>query len=589
MVEAKENNEANKENTPNLNPESQILTENVTQATTLSGNDSLGLYSFGNSQYDKETTHVNVDNREIVKMVEAKENNDDKNHESFTTGSSETEFNEVEADNESTVHTSANKTIVNVLFEIDHCETVDVTARNSVMKRFRIAHKDASTIVDCEVLDTSQISTETEVDENMNETSSIPRKRSAVAVSLEIKKQKLSATDRTENSKVLILNTNAIEKISHVIVQPSNYKFKKRNTYRNKSKSCSADNDTSTGIENKSIDSVFRQTHVDVESNIGSDKWEDAEEMSRNSGVIDAGKYEQIARTAKLSRRDSNEGTKSAKLPSKRDAYSPKRTDIKTSNSEAPSPRVGSSLSPRKNAESIHFSLPSKTKTNKTPSLCPGALMLVFTLPNGKTLLHTGDFRAWPPMESYPVFWNRDIHTIYLDTTYCNPRYDFPTQDQSLEMALHILRQKKMVLEKAGKKFASEKFFLGLSRRVGCSVWACPEKERVLQTVEGKACSRDAPQACQLHVKLRCYLDSLQGAFSEVVAFKPSGWENGKNSCVERDSPKQVVPIVDISGGVKTIQKYFPCPFVYKDEIECQSKVTDYFSIQNRLQAAAVT
>lgn len=35
--------------------------------------------------------------------------------------------------------------------------------------------------------------------------------------------------------------------------------------------------------------------------------------------------------------------------------------------------------------------------------------------------------------------------------------------------------------------------------------------------------------------KLRAYLDSLKGAFNEVIAFKPSGWENGKNSAVEKD------------------------------------------------------
>lgn len=38
---------------------------------------------------------------------------------------------------------------------------------------------------------------------------------------------------------------------------------------------------------------------------------------------------------------------------------------------------------------------------------------------------------------------------------YCNPRYDFPTQDESLEVALNILRQKKLALEKVGKKFSS--------------------------------------------------------------------------------------------------------------------------------------
>ncbi|CAG4932463.1 unnamed protein product [Colias eurytheme] len=266
---------------------------------------------------------------------------------------------------------------------------------------------------------------------------------------------------------------------------------------------------------------------------------------------------------------------------------------------------------------------------------CPGAVMLVFTLPSGKTLLHTGDFRASPIMESYPIFWNRDIHTIYLDTTYCNPRYDFPTQDQSLEMALYHLRQKKTMLEKAGKKFSSvlivcgtytigkEKFFLGMARRVGCSVWACPEKDRVLRAVEGRSFSHAPPHSCQLHVvpmrdltheKLKSYLDSLQGAFSEVVAFKPSGWENGKNSCVEKDSvtiygipysehssfsemirfvkflkPKQVVPTVDISGGIKSVQKYFPCPLVFKEDIQSQSKVTDYFSLQRAHQVTAVT
>lgn len=80
------------------------------------------------------------------------------------------------------------------------------------------------------------MSTETEVDEDMNGNSCSPLKSYAEAVSLEIKKQKLSDTDRTENSKVLILNTNAIEKIFYVIVQPPKYKFVKRNLHRNKFK-----------------------------------------------------------------------------------------------------------------------------------------------------------------------------------------------------------------------------------------------------------------------------------------------------------------------------------------------------------------
>lgn len=45
-----------------------------------------------------------------------------------------------------------------------------------------------------------------------------------------------------------------------------------------------------------------------------------------------------------------------------------------------------------------------------------------------------------------------------------------------------------------------EKFFLGMARRVGCSVWACPEKDKVLQAVEGRSFSHAPAQSCQLHV-----------------------------------------------------------------------------------------
>ncbi|KAF8657812.1 hypothetical protein HU200_059974 [Digitaria exilis] len=53
---------------------------------------------------------------------------------------------------------------------------------------------------------------------------------------------------------------------------------------------------------------------------------------------------------------------------------------------------------------------------------CPGSIIILFEPPNGKAVLHTGDFRFSSEMVDNPVLQSSHIHTLILDTTYCNPR-----------------------------------------------------------------------------------------------------------------------------------------------------------------------
>lgn len=67
---------------------------------------------------------------------------------------------------------------------------------------------------------------------------------------------------------------------------------------------------------------------------------------------------------------------------------------------------------------------------------CPGAAMVLFRLKSGKVYLHVGDFRWCPAMTTVPALRavaaganaRVRLDALYLDTTYCGPQYQFPTQ-----------------------------------------------------------------------------------------------------------------------------------------------------------------
>lgn len=175
---------------------------------------------------------------------------------------------------------------------------------------------------------------------------------------------------------------------------------------------------------------------------------------------------------------------------------------------------------------------------------CPGALIILFRLLSGEQFLHVGDFRACPEMEDEPGLQQANIDRLYLDTTYFNPQYVFPTQQEVVDRVKDIVRELSLKYNRAlfvcgTYLIGKEKVFLGMLDVLKCKLWALPPKVDVFRCINNEvilsALTKNATEA-KIHVlpmnhlrfdKLQKHLLESEGAFTHVFAFRPSGWEMG--------------------------------------------------------------
>lgn len=172
---------------------------------------------------------------------------------------------------------------------------------------------------------------------------------------------------------------------------------------------------------------------------------------------------------------------------------------------------------------------------------CPGAALIHFGFPDGQFYLHTGDFRASKMMQTYPLLLKHRVNVLYLDTTYCNPRYKFPSKEDVLSFVVratknHLKRQPKTLVVVGAYSIGKECVYVAISKALGIKIHTNASRRRILKSFdwpELTASLCDDGKGTFLHVlpisslkfeTLNDYLTKYTKQFVSVLAFRPTGW-----------------------------------------------------------------
>ncbi|MED6173884.1 hypothetical protein PIB30_063885 [Stylosanthes scabra] len=177
---------------------------------------------------------------------------------------------------------------------------------------------------------------------------------------------------------------------------------------------------------------------------------------------------------------------------------------------------------------------------------CPGSIIILFQPPNGKAVLHTGDFRYSEVIANNPFLRMSPIHTLILDTTYCNPQYDFPKQEAVIQFVIDAIQAEafnpQTLFLIGSYTIGKERLFLEVARTLHKKVYVTAAKLRLLKCLgfkeEDMQWFTSNQHESNIHVspmwtlasfkRLKHISSQYAGRFSLIVAFSPTGWTFGK-------------------------------------------------------------
>jgi len=181
---------------------------------------------------------------------------------------------------------------------------------------------------------------------------------------------------------------------------------------------------------------------------------------------------------------------------------------------------------------------------------CPGSLIFVFRTKFNLTLLHTGDFRACAAMEEAPVFWNMKMDRVYLDTTYCKPEYDFPSQEDVIAKTIllvseFVIRRPTTAVLVGAYTLGKERIFKAVAKELKSKLWTQPHRLRVWKKLEDQEIleklveKRDEAQVHVVDNRLISWgalgqeIEKVGKGFDHILGIKPTGWSHSRGESKE--------------------------------------------------------
>ena len=204
---------------------------------------------------------------------------------------------------------------------------------------------------------------------------------------------------------------------------------------------------------------------------------------------------------------------------------------------------------------------------------CPGAVMFLFEIPsaNGnksrtKRILHVGDFRwnrsfmlGQAPLSAIAKNDNIVLDELYLDTTYCNPKYELPSQQDAIGAIIDVFEKEQNRQRERGKgrtlhlfgayTIGKEKMYLSVAERFGLRVYVDTSRYRVLSalhwskermkiftTCKEEACIWVVPLSHINFKNMGSYFSMANTKpfakqYDHICGYRPTGWSmSGKPS-----------------------------------------------------------